>query len=436
MADIQVDELSIKLSSALDASLVNNLKSITDGLSKLQSTLNSFGGGSTSGMTSISNDLKKFSNDISGIDTTQLKDLPKIAKSLDDFARSVSKSSSKMKDVSGFSDMASAISKLGSKNGTAAISNLPQLSGTLKVVMSSFSQLPTLNTDMVSSFADMASAISKIGGKNSQAAVSLLPQFGQAVKQLLNDVATAPPIDPTVAQTIQGLGNLNAQAIKGLIQLSNESEKSAKKVNILTKAFRGIGSAGKGFVSAIGKGVSALKNLKNHATNTGQNGFAQLTKSIVMVRTALWGLRRVASVFTESINLASDLVEVNNVIDHVFGDFTTKIEEVSKASIEHFGISELTFKKTAGQFQAMASTMGITDDMVSNATQKLQEMGKAVDDNGKYAYESNGKMQDMATSITEWVADIASFYDMDYAEAATKAQSIFTGTTRPLTLVA
>lgn len=335
-------------------------------------------------------------------------------------------------DLTDISELIKVVSGLGGKGVSGAVNNLPQLANYLTSFMGSLEHLPEVPFTAVADIGTLAREISKFGGKNATGAVTNLPQMGAAVKQLLNDVASAPPIDPSVAQTIQGLGNLNAQAIKGLIQLSNESEKSAKKVNVLSKAFKGVGNAGKGFVSTIGKGITALKNLRNHTTNLGQTGFAQLTKSVVMVRTALWGLQRVASGFMDSINLASDLVEVNNVIDHVFGNYTTKIEEIADTSIEKFGISELTFKKTAGQFQAMASTMGITDDMVSGATQKLKEMGKAVDENGKYAYESTGKMQDMATSITEWVADIASFYDMDYAEAATKAQSIFSGTTRPL----
>lgn len=509
MADVQVDELSIKLSSTLDTNLVTNLKSITDSLSKLQSVLGSFNGntGSITGISNIATEFKKFSNELKGADldgakkaaealslvsgamsklggrnatngignmsaigtqanklmsnlsaavanppdlqiltdtakaigkfnnkgpTGASKNLPSLANGIKDLTDAVADGNSKMADLSGLTNLTSAISKLGGKSATEAIGNIPRISGALKVAMGSFSQLPTLDTNMISGLGSLVESVRKFSGKSAQNAIPLLPQFGAAVKQLLNDVASAPPIDPSVAKTIHGLGNLNAQAIKGLIQLSKESEKSAKSVNLLGKAFKGVTGTAKGFVGAIGKGISALGNLRNHTTNLGQTGFAQLTKSIVMVRTALWGLRRVASLFTSSINLASDLVEVNNVIDHVFGNYTMKVEELAKSSIRNFGISELTFKRYAGQFQAMASTMGITDDMVSNATQKLQEMGKAVDANGKYAYEYNGKMQDMATSITEWVADIASFYDMDYAEAATKAQSIFSGTTRPL----
>lgn len=191
----------------------------------------------------------------------------------------------------------------------------------------------------------------------------------------------------------------------------------------------------KNFSNGI-KGLSNSFRPLSRSLSNGTMGLGGFTKAVIVAKSAIWALRSGMGFFSDSIDLASNLVEVNNIIDHVFGNYTTKIEEVSKKSVEAFGISELTFKRTAGQFQAMASTMGITDEMVTNATQSMIDMGKALNEDGKYAYESTGKMQDMATSITEWVADIASFYDMDYSEAATKAQSIFTGTTRPLTLVA
>lgn len=335
-------------------------------------------------------------------------------------------------DLTDISELIKTVSGLGGKGVSGAVNNLPQLSHYLTSFMGSLEHLPEVPFTAVADIGILAREISKFGSKNATGAVTNLPQMGAAVKQLLNDVASAPPIDPSVAQTIEGLGNLNAQAIKGLIQLSNESEKSAKKVNILSKAFKGVANTGKGFVSTIGKGITALKNLRNHTTNIGQTGFAQLTKSIVMVRTALWGLRRVASGFMDSIGLASDLVEVNNVIDHVFGNYTTRIEEISKSSIQNFGISELTLKKYAGQFQAMGMTMGITGDMVANATNNIANMNSELVKNGKFIYENNGVMADMATTIAEWTADLASFYNIDYAAAAEKAQAIYTGQTRPL----
>lgn len=362
--------------------------------------------------------------------TAAVSMIPELGVKINDLASSLS--AVKLPDLSGVSALIGQVLKLGGDKMGNALHNLPQLSHALTQFAGAMENLPPIPFTVISDIGLIQQHVSKYSNKGVQNAIPALPQLGAAVKQLLNDVASAPTIDPSIAQTIQGLGNLNAQAIKGLIQLSKESEKSAKSVNLLGKAFKGVTGTAKGFVGAIGKGITALRNLRNHTTNLGQTGFAQLTKSIVMVRTALWGLRRVASLFTSSIDLASDLVEVNNVIDHVFGNYTMKVEELAKSSIRNFGISELTFKRYAGQFQAMASTMGITDEMVSKATESMKAMGKAVNENGEYAYVSTGKMQDMATSITEWVADIASFYDMDYSEAATKAQSIFTGTTRPL----
>lgn len=191
----------------------------------------------------------------------------------------------------------------------------------------------------------------------------------------------------------------------------------------------------KGFASGI-KGISNSFGTFGKNAQSGGMGIAKFTKAIVVARTAIWGLKRAMGVFSESIELASNLTEVNNIVDHVFGNYTMHLEDLADSSIKNFGISELTLKRYAAQFQAMGTTMGITDEMVSDAIQSMEGMGKAVNDTGKFAYESTGNMADMATSIAEWTADIASFYDMDYEAAAEKAQALYTGMVRPLIIAA
>lgn len=379
------------------------------------------------GISQISKAVKTFANpDIN----TAVANMPGVITGISELAHGLAGIT--VPDLDGISSLIKVIGGLGGKGISNAISNLPQLGNATTQFANEMANLPSIPPTVISDIGSLQENLKKYSNKSVQNALPVLPQMGAAVKQLINDIATTPPIDPSIAQTIQGLGNLNAQAIKGVIELSKESEKASKKVNLLGSAFKGVTSAGKGFVGAIKNGISWLKNLKSQADGVSGSGFANLTKSIVMVRTALWGAKRVISGFAESVNLASDLTEVNNVIDNVYGDYAARIEDISHKSIENYGISELTFKKYAGQFQAMASTMGITDEMVSKATDSMVKMGKAVDDNGNFAYESTGKMQDLATSMAEWTADLGSLYNYDYDVVAEKVASIFTGTAKPM----
>ena len=85
-----------------------------------------------------------------------------------------------------------------------------------------------------------------------------------------------------------------------------------------------------------------------------------------------------------------------------------KVEDLSQHSIKDFGMSELTTKGISSRFQAMGSAMGFAQD----------------------------KMADMSIRLTELTADMASFYNVEQKDVAEDLESIFTGQTRPLSLIA
>lgn len=105
-----------------------------------------------------------------------------------------------------------------------------------------------------------------------------------------------------------------------------------------------------------------------------------------------------------AVNLASDLQEVQNVVDVAFGDMSYKAEEFAKSAIENFGISELSAKRTSSTYMAMAKGMGIAEDVAS----------------------------DMAITMTGLTADIASFYNMSQERADVILKSVYTGETETL----
>lgn len=105
-----------------------------------------------------------------------------------------------------------------------------------------------------------------------------------------------------------------------------------------------------------------------------------------------------------AVNLASDLQEVQNVVDVAFGEMSYKIEKFAETSIENFGISRLTAKRTASTYMAMAKGMGIAEGVAS----------------------------DMAITMTGLTADIASFYNMSQERADVILKSVYTGETETL----
>lgn len=107
---------------------------------------------------------------------------------------------------------------------------------------------------------------------------------------------------------------------------------------------------------------------------------------------------------TESVGLASDLQEVQNVVDVTFGDDARTIETWSKKANKQFGLTELQAKKYTSTLGAMMKSSGLT--------------GKAV--------------TSMSTDLAGLAADMASFYNLDFETAFEKIRSGISGETEPL----
>ena len=138
--------------------------------------------------------------------------------------------------------------------------------------------------------------------------------------------------------------------------------------------------------------------------NKGMTSIKSIVGKVGGVMAAAFSVRALINFGKEAINLASDLQEVQNVVDTAFGDMSYKIERFSKKAIENFGISELTAKRTASTYMAMAKGMGIAEDVAS----------------------------DMAITMTGLTADIASFYNMSQERADVILKSVYTGETETL----
>lgn len=106
----------------------------------------------------------------------------------------------------------------------------------------------------------------------------------------------------------------------------------------------------------------------------------------------------------KAIDFASDIQEVQNVVDTAFGDMAYKMEEFANNSIEAFGMSKLTAKQTGSTFMAMAKGMDIANESAS----------------------------DMALQLTALSGDMASFYNKTTDVTSTALKSVFTGETETL----
>lgn len=127
-------------------------------------------------------------------------------------------------------------------------------------------------------------------------------------------------------------------------------------------------------------------------------------KNLAMAVTAAFSVKKLVDFGRQSIETASDLAEVQNVVDTAFGESKQKMEDFADTAVKTYGISKLTAKQTGSNFMAMAAGMGLANDSAS----------------------------DMAVALTGLSADMASFYNVGQDVASTALKSIFTGETETL----
>ena len=106
----------------------------------------------------------------------------------------------------------------------------------------------------------------------------------------------------------------------------------------------------------------------------------------------------------EAIEAASDLAEVQNVVDTVFGDDARVIDNWSKKAGEKFGLTETMAKRFTSTLGAMMKSSGLAGTEIVN----------------------------MSTDLAGLAADMASFYNLDFETAFEKIRSGISGETMPL----
>ena len=104
------------------------------------------------------------------------------------------------------------------------------------------------------------------------------------------------------------------------------------------------------------------------------------------------------------IDYASDLAEVQNVVDVSFGKSAASINDWSQKALEAYGLNEVTAKRYNGTLGAMLKSSGLTGDSIVSMSEKL----------------------------TGLAGDVASFYNLDTEAAFEKIRSGISGETEPL----
>ena len=140
------------------------------------------------------------------------------------------------------------------------------------------------------------------------------------------------------------------------------------------------------------------------STDSMSNHFTSMLKKLVAGFSAVKVGKALLDLGKDAIQAASDLEEVQNVVDVTFGDGAAKIESWSKAAGAQFGLTETQAKRFTSTLGAMAKSAGL----------------------------SGNQIVEMSTDLAGLAADMASFYNLDFDTAFQKIRSGISGETEPL----
>lgn len=173
--------------------------------------------------------------------------------------------------------------------------------------------------------------------------------------------------------------------------------------------------------TGLKKGLNNLKPQFTEMGNTGTKAMNQIsnsmsgaTKSIGSLKSSLKGiistlglvfsLKALINLGQQAVDVASDLTEVDNVVQKAFGNMRGEMDALADSSIKNLGISRLEAYQTGSTFMAM----------------------------GKSMLTSSQDAKDMALNLTKLGANMASFFNTSNKYAAIALKSIYTGETETL----
>ncbi|MBO4794417.1 MAG: hypothetical protein J5556_07630, partial [Deltaproteobacteria bacterium] len=167
---------------------------------------------------------------------------------------------------------------------------------------------------------------------------------------------------------------------------------------------RGIKDALRETTNAIDKESRKWENAGDDATEGISKAFTSMFKKISAAAVAAKIGQAILQIGKDAIQAASDLEEVQNVVDVTFGKSAKQVDSWAKNAIKQYGLTETQAKRFASTIGAMMKSLGMSADEVTG----------------------------MSEALAGLAADMASFYNLDFDTAFNKIRSGISGETEPL----
>lgn len=214
----------------------------------------------------------------------------------------------------------------------------------------------------------------------------------------------------TLQVNVQVNGVQQAQSQLNSLNTSMQSNQSS--MGALSSSAGGLGSAFMNSLSNVnlfGVNLGSLAGAMGDSTAmAGILGGAVGALTTSFIDLAVEGVQKAIDAMIEfakeGVETASDLVEIQNVLDVTFVENAKSVDRWAKEQAQLFGLTEIQAKKYASTYGAMLKSMGMTNEQI----------------------------HEMSLRLTALTGDMASFYNLDYEDMFTKLKSGLSGAVVPL----
>lgn len=153
--------------------------------------------------------------------------------------------------------------------------------------------------------------------------------------------------------------------------------------------------------------VEEFNNKQEKARNKNKSSadsFSGLVKAVTRYASALFSVQTAFNAIKTGIDYASDLAEVQNVVDVTFANGSEQVNEWAQNTLRAYGLNQVSAKNYVGTMGAMLKSSGLTEEQALS----------------------------MSEAMTALSGDMASFYNISNDVAFEKIRSGISGETEPL----
>lgn len=393
-----------KALSGIDASQMGELAEHLKGASQSIISMSSVDGAGVSKMVNAMNRLAKV--DLASINATALGE---IVESINKISQIGDISSRVASIVSALARLAQA----GESTKTSA-ENLPMLGDNLKNLVDGIGSAGAI-PDHINAFVSSISRLANAGEKANVTA-GYLRTLGTAVKAFIDEVSGSSNVSDSILRMTEAIAQISNSGSKAgtaakhigksINEMGVDSQKAHTRLSAIVSIMRDLLSVFQKAGNVVKQGalkiINSLKSIKKEG-----NGLQTATQSIKNMIGAMIGFRGITglgNIVKQTVMLGADLTEIDHIVESVFGNMSSTVDQWAKDAIKNFGIAEHSAKRYAGVLSSMFQASNI-------------------------GYMDAGKM---SMDLVGLAGDLSAFYNIDTETAFNKIRSGMAGMVRPL----